>query len=172
MVFDVSVALTWILFLALFPIGFVWLRRAWRILFRRDFSEVALRRGVAAPDAERFAPYTGILNLVAGGIIVTVIGCVVAQTKQTNDGRNECGLCLRGAIARNRKTGQLLLLLTNISNISNRQPWYSFGKFLLMSDGGGGSWVANLLLKHLERMGNPIQQIGQHMSHVNSGIKR
>ena len=77
MVFDVSVALTWILFLALFPIGFVWLRRAWRILFRRDFSEVALRRGEAAPDAERFAPYTGILNLVAGGIIVTVIGLVL-----------------------------------------------------------------------------------------------
>ena len=77
MTFDVSVAMTWILFLALFPMGFVWLRRAWRILFRRDFSEVALRRGEAAPDAERFAPYTGILNLVAGGIIVTVIGLVL-----------------------------------------------------------------------------------------------
>ena len=34
-------------------------------------------RGEAAPDAERFAPYTGILNLVAGGIIVTVIGLVL-----------------------------------------------------------------------------------------------
>ena len=77
MVFDVSVALTWILFLALFPMAFFWLRRAWRILFRRDFSEVALRRGEPAPDAERFAPYTGILNLVAGGIALATIGLVV-----------------------------------------------------------------------------------------------
>lgn len=77
MVFDISVALTWILFLALFPMSFFWLRRAWRILFRRDFSEVALRRGEPPPDAERFAPYTGILNLVAGGIAVTTIGLVI-----------------------------------------------------------------------------------------------
>ena len=77
MVFDVSVALTWILFLALFPMSFFWLRRAWRILFKRDFSEVALRRGEPPPDAERFAPYTGILNLVAGGIALTTIGLVL-----------------------------------------------------------------------------------------------
>jgi len=30
MVFDISVALTWLLFLALFPMAFIWLRRAWR----------------------------------------------------------------------------------------------------------------------------------------------
>ena len=30
MKFDVSVALTWILFLALFPMAFFWFRRAWR----------------------------------------------------------------------------------------------------------------------------------------------
>jgi ABC-type phosphate transport system permease subunit len=77
MVFDVSVALTWILFLALFPMSFFWLRRAWRILFKRDFSEVALRRGEPPPNAERFAPYTGILNLVAGGVVATVIGLVL-----------------------------------------------------------------------------------------------
>jgi ABC-type phosphate transport system permease subunit len=77
MVFDVSVALTWVLFLALFPMAFFWLRRAWRILFKRDFSEVALRRGEPPPDPERFAPYTGILNLIAGGVVLTVIGLVV-----------------------------------------------------------------------------------------------
>ena len=64
MVFDVSVALTWILFLALFPLAFFWLRRAWRILFRRDFSEVALKGGEPPADAERWAPHTGIANLV------------------------------------------------------------------------------------------------------------
>ena len=78
MVFDFSVALTWILFLALFPIAFFWLRRAWRIGMRRDFSEVALKRGLPPPDPERFAPYELVANLLAGGVIVTVIGLVVA----------------------------------------------------------------------------------------------
>lgn len=78
MVFDFSVALTWILFLALFPLAFFWLRRAWRIFFKRDHSEVALRRGEPPADAERFAPYTGIANLVAGAIAVAVIVLVVA----------------------------------------------------------------------------------------------
>ena len=68
MVFDVSVALTWLLFLALLPMAFIWLRRAWRILFRRDFSEVALKHGVPAPNAERWAPYEFVINLLAGGI--------------------------------------------------------------------------------------------------------
>ena len=45
MVFDISVALTWVLFLALFPIAFFWLRRAWRILLRADYSEVAIKGG-------------------------------------------------------------------------------------------------------------------------------
>lgn len=73
MVFDVSVALTWILFLALFPIGFFWLRRAWRIIMRRDFSDVALKRGEPPPNPEKFAPYTAIENLVGGIVIACVI---------------------------------------------------------------------------------------------------
>jgi hypothetical protein len=48
MVFNFSVALTWILFLALFPMGFFWLRRAWRILVRRDLSEVTLKHAHAS----------------------------------------------------------------------------------------------------------------------------
>ena len=47
----VSLALNWILFLGLFPIAFYWLRRAWRILIKRDFSEVALKYGEAPPNA-------------------------------------------------------------------------------------------------------------------------
>ncbi len=77
MVFDVSVAMTWLLFLALFPMSFIWLRRAWRIFFKGDHSEVALRRGEPPPDAARFAPCVGILNLVAGGISAGVIVLVV-----------------------------------------------------------------------------------------------
>ena len=77
MVFDVSVVLTWILFIALFPIGFFWLRRAWRIVVNRDFSEVATKHGESPPNPEKFAPYEMALNLVAGGIIVSVIVAVV-----------------------------------------------------------------------------------------------
>ncbi|MEO5658245.1 MAG: hypothetical protein ABIQ90_00405 [Polaromonas sp.] len=76
MVFDFSVALTWILFLALFPIAFFWLRRAWRILVKRDFSEVALKRGQSPPNPEKFAPYELAVNLIAGTLIVVVIVAV------------------------------------------------------------------------------------------------
>ncbi len=77
MTFDVGVALTWILFLALFPMTFIWLRRAWRIGVRRDYSEVALRRGESPPDPQSFAGYEAAINLVAGtltaGVIVSVL---------------------------------------------------------------------------------------------------
>ncbi len=73
MVFNVSVALNWILFLALFPIAFFWLRRAWRIVVRRDFSEVALRRGESPPNPEKFAPYEMLVNLVGGVALLIVI---------------------------------------------------------------------------------------------------
>ncbi len=78
MVFDISVALTWILFLALFPITFVWLRRAWRILIRRDFSEVALKHGKSPANPGKFAPYAATINLVCGGITAYVILGVLA----------------------------------------------------------------------------------------------
>ena len=73
MVFDLSVALTWILFLALFPMAFFWLRRAWRILVRRDFSEVALKHGEPPPNAEKWAPYEMAINAVAGVVAAFVI---------------------------------------------------------------------------------------------------
>ena len=77
MVFDFSVALTWILFLALFPISFFWLRRAWRIVVRRDFSEVALKRGQSPPNPGKFAPYEMAVNLITGTLIVVVIVAVL-----------------------------------------------------------------------------------------------
>ncbi len=73
MIFNVSVALTWILFLALFPMAFFWLRRAWRIVYKRDFSEVALRRGQPPPNAEKWAPYEFVINALAGVVVVMVI---------------------------------------------------------------------------------------------------
>lgn len=77
MAFDASVALTWILFLALFPMAFFWLRRAWRILVRRDFSEVALMHGVPPSDVAKWAPYEMLINAVAGVVVVCVIVSVV-----------------------------------------------------------------------------------------------
>ena len=80
MSFDVSVALTWVLFLALFPMAFFWLRRAWRIVARRDFSEVALKRGVSPPNPAKFAPFEAAIDLIAGGIVIFVIvGVLAAQ---------------------------------------------------------------------------------------------
>ena len=78
MVFDVSVALTWILFLALFPIAFFWLRRAWRIVVKRDFSEVALRRGESPRNPARYAPFAAAINLIGAGIVLFVILGVVS----------------------------------------------------------------------------------------------
>ncbi|CAL93767.1 hypothetical protein [Azoarcus olearius] len=80
MIFDVSVALTWILFLALFPVSFYWLRRAWRIVVRRDFSEVALKRGESPPNPARFAPYAAAINLVGAGVLIAaIIGVVTGE---------------------------------------------------------------------------------------------
>ena len=77
MVFDFSIAMTWILYLALFPIAFFWLRRAWRIIIRRDFSEVALKHGEPPPNPAKFAPFEALLNLICGLIIAIVIPSVM-----------------------------------------------------------------------------------------------
>ena len=77
MVFDISVALTWVLFLALFPIAFFWLRRAWRILLRADYSEVAIKGGEPPANPKKFAPYAGAINLIAGLIVLWLIANIL-----------------------------------------------------------------------------------------------
>jgi hypothetical protein len=67
----------WIFLLVLFPVSFFWLRRAWRILVRRDFSEVALKKGVPPPNAEKYAPYEMAINAVGGVIMVGVLVAVL-----------------------------------------------------------------------------------------------
>jgi len=68
----------WFFLLALVPVTFFWLRRAWRIFFKRDFSEVALKKGHPPADAERYAPYEMTINLTGGlvllGVLVAVLG--------------------------------------------------------------------------------------------------
>lgn len=73
MVFNLSIALTWILFLALFPVSFFWLRRAWRVLIKRDYSEVALKRGKSPENPKKWALPVGIVNLVAGAVTLWIV---------------------------------------------------------------------------------------------------
>lgn len=78
MVFDISVAMTWILFLALFPISFFWLRRVWRIAVRKDLSEVALKRGEPPANPAKYAPYALAINLLAAAFLIVAIFGVVS----------------------------------------------------------------------------------------------
>lgn len=68
----------WIFLLALFPVSYFWLRRAYRILVKRDFSEVALKKGIPPAHAEKYAPYEMAINMVGGvvlvGLLVAVLG--------------------------------------------------------------------------------------------------
>jgi hypothetical protein len=78
MVFNPSIAITWILFLALFPMAFIWLRRAWRIFVQKDHSEVALKKGESPPNPKKWAPVTGSVNLIAGvAAVATIIGVLL-----------------------------------------------------------------------------------------------
>lgn len=67
----------WIFLLALFPVAFFWLRRAYRILVKNDFSEVALKKGLPPPHAEKYAPYEMAINLIAGVVMVVVLVAVL-----------------------------------------------------------------------------------------------
>lgn len=77
MPFDVATVMFWILFLALFPISFIWLRRAWRIWFKKDYSEVALSWGVPPPNPERYAVISALVNLAGALSLIVVILSVV-----------------------------------------------------------------------------------------------
>lgn len=63
----------WFFLLALFPISFFWARRAYRILIKRDFSEVALKKGLPPPDAERYAHYEFVINFVPAIVLIGVL---------------------------------------------------------------------------------------------------
>lgn len=73
MVLDPSLVITWILFIALFPIQFYWYRRAYRIFINKDFSEVALKNGISPERPDRYAIPTGLLNLAAGAILSYIV---------------------------------------------------------------------------------------------------
>jgi hypothetical protein len=65
--------LNWVLYLALFPVAFFWLRRGLRIFLKHDYSEVALKKGHSPPNPKRWAPFIGFSNLVGGLIAIWLI---------------------------------------------------------------------------------------------------
>lgn len=79
------VLFNWIFLLALIPVAFFWLRRAWRILARRDFSEVALKKGLPPPHVEKYAPYEMAINLVGGVVMVGVLVAVLGFQALSHD---------------------------------------------------------------------------------------
>jgi hypothetical protein len=70
---DIATAITWIMFLGLFPISFFWLRRAWLIGVKKDYSYVALKKGVPPEKPEKYAVFSVAINLLAGLVLLTVI---------------------------------------------------------------------------------------------------
>ena len=98
MVFDVSLAMTWILFLALFPMAFFWLRRAWRIFVKKNYSEVAVKRGLPPANPHKWAPIVGILNLACGGLAVWTIICVLTGRYPYDTWSAMAGLTIWGKI--------------------------------------------------------------------------
>ena len=98
MVFDVGVAMTWILFLALFPMTFFWLRRSWRILVRKNYAEVAIKRGLPPANPKKWAPATGLLNLFCGGMAIWIIAGVVTASFSYETWSAMAGLTIWGKI--------------------------------------------------------------------------
>jgi hypothetical protein len=78
--------------------AFIWLRRAWKIFIKKDFAEVALKRGESPPDPKKWAPFTGLINLVAGGIALTAILGVVAAVLPYETWSSMAGMTLWGKI--------------------------------------------------------------------------
>ncbi|NCO50780.1 MAG: hypothetical protein GW875_01590 [Deltaproteobacteria bacterium] len=98
MVFDISIVMTWILFIALFPMTFFWLRRAYRIFIQKDYSEVALKRGESPPNPKKWAPATGLVNLIAGGVTLAAIFGVVFALLPYRTWSTMAGMTLWGKI--------------------------------------------------------------------------
>lgn len=77
--------LNWFFLLALVPIAFFWLRRAYRILFKNDYSEVALKKGVPPKDAEKYAPYEMAFCMIGGVVMVVVLVAVLGFQALSED---------------------------------------------------------------------------------------
>lgn len=98
MVFDVNVAMTWILFLAVFPMAFIWLRRAFKIFVKKNYSEVALKRGNPPANPKKWALLVGMVNLIAGGVCVWTIITVLFGLAPYSEWSAMAGITIWGKI--------------------------------------------------------------------------
>ena len=74
---DIFTVVTWILFLGLFPISFFWLRKAWLIGIKKDYSHVALKKGLPPKNPKKYAPYAVAINLLGGLVLFIVILLII-----------------------------------------------------------------------------------------------
>ncbi len=72
-IFNTTTAVTWILFLALFPMVFFWWRKAYRIFFKKDYSNVCIKKGKAPAKPKIWAIFVGIGNILAGAVALLII---------------------------------------------------------------------------------------------------
>ena len=63
-------ALNYIMLVGLLPVSFFWLRRAYIIGVKKDYSYVALKRGLPPDDPKKYAKYSFAINAIAGLVLV------------------------------------------------------------------------------------------------------
>lgn len=66
---DIYDVLNYLMFIGLLPISFFWLRRAYKIGIKKDYSFVALKRGVPPDNPKKYAKYSLAINLIAGLVL-------------------------------------------------------------------------------------------------------
>ncbi len=77
---SVSMALNWLLIMALIGASIFWIIRAKKILIDKDFSFVALKGGEPPPNPAKWAPYSAVINILGAlGGIGTVLGVFFFQ---------------------------------------------------------------------------------------------
>ncbi len=74
---NINLLFTWILFLGLFPISFFWFKRAWRIIIKKDYTFVALKRGKPPENPKKFALLSSALNFIPALIFTGVIFLII-----------------------------------------------------------------------------------------------
>lgn len=53
--------------------SFFWLRTAWRIVDKKDYSMIALKKGKSPENPKKFAPFYVMTNTIAGFVFIAVI---------------------------------------------------------------------------------------------------
>jgi len=78
MYYYTSLALTWLLFIALFPVSFFWGRNAYKIFIKKDYSFVALKKGKPPVNQKKWAFFAGLINIVGSLVAAyTIFGILV-----------------------------------------------------------------------------------------------